>query len=500
LSKRLALILVAVPTVLLVAANKPQAADSNLLRALHRLPSVERAAAIADGGRGGPDAVQAQYDAARDFQEALFAAGPVSHRCRPLRHAALTYARAQIMQAEGVDRPLPSLTRRGLRLAAVTLPQVRALRARCHPRPVRRRPPQPQLLQPRSGEMFFGHVRARVAQGARSGQIYINRKAAGRDRAVGGLVSFSMVGRPGVYNLKVCSQGSRGVRVCSVARSVWFLPRRERRAHSAGIRDQALSTALGRLGARFHGYAGFWVHNLSTGETASWNSDARFPAASTVKLAVLAAALHRWGPHPESSRVAYDLRAMTGWSSNLATNRLLEKLGGSQLGGARIAQRYLYRLGARASTFTGGYRVGTGVGKHAVGADVVRQPPLISSRVTTAHDLGRMLSTFQAGALGKKRALRKSGLTGHEASVGLSMLLSSQPRGDNIGLFRPTLGRRFPMAQKNGWISEARHTAALLYGRRGPEIAVLMTFRHSLKLKTAAKLGHRFLGLLHPKS
>ena len=41
---------------------------------------------------------------------------------------------------------------------------------------------------------------------------------------------------------------------------------------------------------------------------------------------------------PERSSIAYDLRALTGWSSNLAANRLLRTIGGSETGGAAVAE------------------------------------------------------------------------------------------------------------------------------------------------------------------
>ena len=59
------------------------------------------------------------------------------------------------------------------------------------------------------------------------------------------------------------------------------------------------------------------------------------------------------GRRPERSAYAYDLRALAGWSSNLATNRLLRRFG---VGAAADGLR---RLDARRSTFPGEYIVGT---------------------------------------------------------------------------------------------------------------------------------------------
>ena len=45
------------------------------------------------------------------------------------------------------------------------------------------------------------------------------------------------------------------------------------------------------------------------------------------------------------------------------------------------------------------------------------------------------------------------------------------------------------MAQKQGWLHDARHTAAILYGQAGPTIAVLLTYRPGISRLEAAALG-----------
>ena len=161
--------------------------------------------------------------------------------------------------------------------------------------------------------------------------------------------------------------------------------------------DRSLDARLESLGRAFDGYAAIWVHDLVRGTSAGWNVDARFPAASTVKLGVLLAALQRLR-HPERSALDYDLRAMIGWSSNVATNMLVERFG------AGAAQAALRRAGAYRSTFPQGYRVGT------ARADVEEQPPLATGRVTTARDLGRLLYVLHACARGAAVGLRATGL------------------------------------------------------------------------------------------
>jgi beta-lactamase class A len=247
--------------------------------------------------------------------------------------------------------------------------------------------------------------------------------------------------------------------------------------------DSALDARLDALGRAFSGYAAVWVHDVVRGTSAGWNADARFPAASTVKLGVLLAALQRVR-FPERSPLDYDLRAMIGWSSNLATNLLVERFG------APASQAALRRAGAYRSTFPQGYRVGT------ARADVQEQPPLVSGRVTTARDLGRILYVLHACALGNVPALRATGLDPARCGYALRLLLASELRGSNIGLVRPFVSPQIPVAQKNGWLDDARHTAAVVYQPSGPKIVVVLTYAPGLRLATARELGRRVMALL----
>jgi beta-lactamase class A len=238
-----------------------------------------------------------------------------------------------------------------------------------------------------------------------------------------------------------------------------------------GATDRALKAELARLGRSFGGWAAVWTHDLLSGRTAGWNSDARFPAASTVKLGVLLAALRRVPAF--DSPLDYDLRAMTAWSSNLAANRIV-----SRIGGPAAVEAAMRRAGATRSTYPQGFRAGTAVRT----LDVEKEPPAVSGRVTTAHDLGRMLYALQRGAL------RQS----PRSLYGLTLLLDSKPTGNNVGLLVPWL-RGEPIAQKNGWLHDARHTAAIVYFRGGPQIVVVLTYAPNLRYATARELGRRVL-------
>lgn len=238
--------------------------------------------------------------------------------------------------------------------------------------------------------------------------------------------------------------------------------------------DGALARRLATAAASANGAVGIWVHDLSTGRYAGYEADTRFAAASTVKLGALVAGL-RASPLPERSRWWYDVRQIGFWSSNLAANRLLSRLGyGAVADGLRA-------LGMTSSTYPGPYR-----------ATTAYRPPGPHTRVTTARDLGRALYRLHAAAHGDARVLRLLGLSRRQAVAGLRVLASSQPVGDNAGLLRPWLAGA-TLAEKNGWLSDLRTTAAIVYRGGRATIVVVELYRPGVTYGEAKQLGRRVL-------
>ena len=238
--------------------------------------------------------------------------------------------------------------------------------------------------------------------------------------------------------------------------------------------DVTLARRLAAVAARVNGAVGVWVHELSSGRYAGFQEDTRFAAASTVKLGVLAAGL-RASPRPERSRWWYDVRQIGFWSSNLAANRIAGGLGYAAVGDG------LRRLGMTSSTYPGPYR-----------ATTAWRPPGAHTRVTTAHDLGRALYRLHAGAHGSSRALQQLGLSRRQAIVALRVLASAQPVGDNAGLLRPWLAGA-TVAQKNGWLSDTRTTAAIVYRGGRATIVVVELYRPGITYREATQLGRGVL-------
>jgi outer membrane murein-binding lipoprotein Lpp len=252
------------------------------------------------------------------------------------------------------------------------------------------------------------------------------------------------------------------------------LPPGSQRAVPETAVDVALAAKLAAIGRAYDGWAGFWVHDLATGRTAGWNSDAAFPAGSLVKLAPLVASL----PYPQ---LAYDATQLAFWSSNLGANRIVEKVGTGAIGDT------LRRLGMWSSTYPGLYRAGT-----TARLDAPKPPPLVHSRVTTAHDVGRALYRLHAAAIGNGLALRLLGITRAQARSALALLVASRPLGANAGLVRPWLPHA-TIAQKNAWLSDLRATGAIVYTRTGPVVVVVEAYRPRIRAPEARVLARRVI-------
>jgi beta-lactamase class A len=471
-----------------MSATPALAGDRALLSALDGglAPTVSASRAAAGGT---PNLVQAHYDRARDLQEKLAGAAPVSGSCTPLGGWASRYASAEVASAESFDRLDPAGARRWRSIANAARARLVTARRVCTPGPAQRAATAPTLVDPRPWAVTFGAVSARTPPGATAATLMAGSDTAGPLALGKGLASARLTGTAARYNLKV--EFTKGEESIGVAESphVWLLPSSADGSIREATLDAGLQARIRAEASRFSGKAGIWVQNLATGEAASWNAGARFPAASTVKLGVLVAALARMGPQPERSAIFHDVRALATWSSNLASNRLLTKIGG-----AGVVYSTLRRMGATSSTFTGPYRVATAVPD----VDAPAPPPRVSARVTTAYDLATVMRTIHAAALGESTSVAATGMTRTQARLGLGLLLSSEAEGDNRGILRESAVTGEPIAQKHGWISSARHSAGIIYTSRGPVVVVVLTYAPGMTRSEAAALGNAVVRIATP--
>jgi hypothetical protein len=112
--------------------------------------------------------------------------------------------------------------------------------------------------------------------------------------------------------------------------------------------------------------------------------------------------------------------------------------------------------------------------------------------VTTARDLGRALYRLHAGAHGDARALTQLGLSRRQAIVALRVLASAQPVENNAGLLRSWLGGA-TVAEKNGWLSDTRTTASIVYADGRATIVVVELYRPGVTYAEAKRLGREIV-------
>ncbi|WP_217924913.1 serine hydrolase [Miltoncostaea oceani] len=463
------------------------ATDAELLSA-HR--SLYPAAESAAGRASSPEGAQSAYDAARDLQEAVRSSAPVSSECRVLLRSLARYASGRVRQMEGIDRPSSSDVSAGRRSAEGARGSISLGASTCRTGGGGQ-PGSGPLMSPTDSEAFFGPIVARAPRRADQAELIVNGRTLTRVDIRSGRARFSLRGENGRYDIRIrFTRAGRTVGGVQ-ARGAWLLGRNGLRSTPGSRSSSTLAAALSRATAGGPRYRSAWVQDLTTGEAAGINAGAAFPAASLVKLGLMAGTITKLGGAPARSAYAYDLKAMAGWSSNLANNHLLRRLGG-----AATAQEGLRRLGARSSTFPGEYIVGTELQPSLPGASSGGAPPSVSQRVTTAQDMGRMLYAIHASAVGAPGARAQTGLTAHQARLMLGWLLSSQQRADNVSMLAGGASGA-PIAQKNGWINSARHGAGIIYTDRGPMIAVMLTYDSSgVSISQGQSLGSRIAGLV----
>ena len=276
----------------------------------------------------------------------------------------------------------------------------------------------------------------------------------------------------------------RGERTLAVRRvpHLYGLPARTAAFRPPTLSDAAAMRTLRGSRSQSGAVTGVWARNLATGRAASWNAGARFPAASTLKLAILMTVLARRADDPVRSRSWRRYAALIRDSSNEAANALLTDLGGSTAGGGRVVNGFNAALGLRDSDMYGGYVIGTsarpaGFRPAATLGDVppVRveeQAAFERGKQTTAHDLGLLLSALHAATLGRGPAAAL-GVSPREARVTVWLLLHAR----YAGLLDPAAAE--PVAHKAGWLASVQHDAGLLFTPRGVVVLVVLTHREA---------------------
>lgn len=337
--------------------------------------------------------------------------------------------------------------------------------------------PPPAIVQPAPRQVSYGLVTGQAARGTRWVIVSANGRALLTKEVRGRRLSLRVNLPTGDLALRVTTVHDDGRRSSRTVHNVFGLPSAARPRVVRAMNDAVLAREFRRLAMRYRGTAGVYVQSLTSGVGAAWNAKARFPAASTLKVAIAATVLaaHRGIPSP-SSRLHALLREMIVPSDDQAANDLLVWIGGSTSSGALRVNALLRSIGIRDSVMYGGYLVRTLSGPIPV--RVEEQPAFGVGKYTTARDMTSLLRAVWLASAGKG-PLRTSrpGLTPEDARYLLWLLahVDDTPKLDRW----VERARDVTVLHKAGWINAARHDTGLVFWRGGVFVVAVMTWRAS---------------------
>jgi beta-lactamase class A len=259
---------------------------------------------------------------------------------------------------------------------------------------------------------------------------------------------------------------------------VYGLPAAARPRVVRAREDAFLARKLRTLVRRYDGTGAFYVRSLTGGTGAAWNAKARFPAASTVKLAIAAAVLARHTGIPShDSYVGGLLQEMIVPSDDRAANALEVWLAGSTSAGSHVVNGFMQSIGMTDTIMYGGYEItdSARAGAAEIPVRVDEQPAFGVGKHTTAADMARLHRAIWL-ASGNRGPLRRA-QAGFTAADGRYLLWLLAHVRDTPKLDR-TVGaeRGVHVLHKAGWISSARHDTGLVFWRGGVFVATVMTW------------------------
>jgi beta-lactamase class A len=341
-------------------------------------------------------------------------------------------------------------------------------------------PPLPPAVHaPAPREVSFGRVAGRAPAGTKrirvrvDGTLVADRPLAGR--------SFSLrVALPARdVTVNVAAVTAHGSSTTSVPH-VFGLPAAAEPVAAQGVEDAVLHRSLQALARSYGGTSAGYVKDLRTGRGAAWNAGARFPAASTLKLAIAVAVLRRHDGVPApGSRVESLLHAMLVRSDNAAANALETWLGGSIFGGAPIVNETMRAIGMADSEMYGGYvtrapSLCCAQHKAPIPVRTEASPAFGLGKFTTAHDLALLAEGVYLGAVGTGVLVRRfhGAFTPPDARHLLWLLARTADRGKLDRFAQPGT----VVLHKAGWLAQARHDSGILVGRRGVQVVSVLTW------------------------
>jgi beta-lactamase class A len=278
----------------------------------------------------------------------------------------------------------------------------------------------------------------------------------------------------GPTTIRVTAVDGRNRRSTTVVDPVYGLPSdSEPREHSPRL-DPALARTIRSLVVRHGGTSAVYVQDLRTGQGAAWNAGARFPAASTLKLAIAVTVLRTLDRKPEPiTQVSRLLGKMLVSSDNDAANALEVWLAGSTSAGSDRVNATMRALGLNDSLMYGGYETSRrpAAATAPIPVRIESQPAFGVGKYTTAADLSRLARAVYLAASGKG-PLPRLGVTASEARYLLWLLAQVTDRGKLDRFLRGPV-----VMHKAGWLTGARHDNGIVAYEGGVFVATVMTWQ-----------------------
>jgi beta-lactamase class A len=335
--------------------------------------------------------------------------------------------------------------------------------------------PPPAIVAPAPREVSFGLVSGRAPLGTRKIIVRVGRYVVAEEPLRGRSFSLHVPMTAGPTTVGVTAVDGRKRRSSRVVEQVYALPSDCGPSERTARLDPALARTLRTLAARHGGTSGIYVQDLRTGRGAAWNAGARFPAGSTLKLAIAVTVLRSLERKPESfTRVSRLLGKMLVSSDNDAANALEVWLAGSTSAGSRRVDETMRALGLYDSAMYGGYETSRAPAATtaSIPIRVESQPAFGVGKYSTAADLARLARAVYLAAAGRGPLLQL-GVSASEARYLLWLLAQVADRG-KLDRF---LGPGPVVMHKAGWITNARHDNGIVASGGSVFVATVMTWR-----------------------
>ena len=326
------------------------------------------------------------------------------------------------------------------------------------------------LAAPAEREVSFGRIAGRLPRGKWAVVVRVGERSIAVRRVTGGSFDFTVALPRKEAAVKVAAYAAGHPTGRAVVSHVFGLPRSAAPHAVRATQDARLSRTIRALARSFPGTSGLYVEDLVNGSGAAWNARARFPAASTLKVAIAVELLRsHTGKPPPGSYLDSLLRRMLIESDNDAANEAE-----STFGGGHRVDELLRGLGIGDTWMGGGYLHGTPA-LPPIRVRVESQPSFPCCKYTTAYDLARLFTDIHLAADGRGPLIARYGstFTPSDARYLLYLLVHVPDRG-KLGRFIG--GGPAALLHKAGWISYARHDAGLVYWPGGVFVAAVMTY------------------------